>query len=69
MILKKNLERRIDDYFGGDKVYHGDQGYQDLLNDLEDIESQIEEVESGDVSEKVNSQAKNSGKINRYKGI
>lgn len=67
--IKKNLERRIDDYFGGDKVYHGDQGYQDLLSDLEDIESQIEEVESGDVSEKVNSQAKNSGKINRYKAI
>lgn len=69
MILKKNLEGRIDDYFGGDRVYHGDQGYQDLLSDLEDIESQIEEIERENVSERVNSQAKNSGKINRYKGI
>lgn len=42
--IKKSLENRIDDYFDG-QIYHGDQGYQDLLNDLSDIEERIEELE------------------------
>ena len=40
---KRNLERRIDDYFDGGQVYSGDQGYQDLLNQLSDLEDEIEQ--------------------------
>lgn len=33
---------RLDGYFGNEQKYSGDRGYQDLLDELEDIEEQIE---------------------------
>ena len=43
---KRNLEDRIDNFFGGDTVYSGDRGYQDLLERLDEINSEIEELEN-----------------------
>ena len=42
---RRHLEDKIENFFGGGEVYHGDRGYQDLLSDLDDIEEQIEELE------------------------
>ena len=39
------VEGNISNYFGGDEPYYGDQGYQELLQELEDINEQIEELE------------------------
>lgn len=41
--IKRGLERRIDDYFGGGQKYSGDQGYQDLLQDLDEVENAIDD--------------------------
>jgi len=43
---RRNLNDRIDNFFGGGQVYHGDRGYQDLLEDLEDVENEIEKYEN-----------------------
>ena len=44
-ITRQNLEDRIEDYFDGGTIYHGDEGYQTLLWDLEQIEEDIERLE------------------------
>lgn len=45
---KRSLESRIDNYFGNDPNPHtGDRGYQDLLEQLDDVESEINELENG----------------------
>lgn len=43
---KKYLEDKIDDFFGGDTIYSGDRGYQDLLERLDEINSEIDELEN-----------------------
>lgn len=44
--IKRNLENRIENYFGDERGHTGDMGYQDLLNDLSDIEDQIDALEN-----------------------
>jgi len=39
----RRLEGRIDDYFGGEQKHVGDQGYQELMQDLENVEEVLEE--------------------------
>jgi len=41
---KRNLEERIDNFFGDEEKYYGDRGYQSLLERLEDVEEQIKEI-------------------------
>ena len=44
--IRKSLERRIENYFGDNQKFTGDMGYQDLLEDLENVEEQIEQLDS-----------------------
>ncbi len=37
---------RLDGYFGNEQEFSGDRDYQDLLEELEDIEEQIENFEN-----------------------
>lgn len=40
--MRSSVEESIDNFFGeGETVYTGDQGYQDLLEDLEHIQDEI----------------------------
>jgi len=48
---KKYLENRIEEYFGDGQIYTGDQGYQDLLQRLDEIEEEIEELENSSEEE------------------
>jgi|TARA_B110000908_G_scaffold142542_1_gene170795 truncated hemoglobin YjbI len=41
---KRNLEERIDNFFGGEEKNYGDRGYQSLLERLENVEEQIKEI-------------------------
>lgn len=43
--IRRGLEAKLDNYFGDEQKYSGDRGYQDLLEELEDIEEQIEKFE------------------------
>lgn len=43
---KRRIEDKIENYFGeGEPKHTGDRGYQDLLNDLEEVNREIEEEE------------------------
>lgn len=44
--IRRGLEMRLDGYFGNEQEFSGDRGYQDLLEELEDIEKQIENFEN-----------------------
>jgi len=45
-VLKSNLEDRIENFFGDEPSPHyGDRGYQELLEDLSDINERIDELE------------------------
>ena len=44
--IRRGLEMRLDGYFGNEQKFSGDRGYQDLLQELEDIEEQIENYEN-----------------------
>jgi len=48
---KKYLENRIEEYFGDGQIYTGDQGYQDLLQRLDEIEEEIKELENSSEGE------------------
>lgn len=41
---KRNIEERIDNFFGDEEKHYGDRGYQSLLERLEDVEEQIKEI-------------------------
>ena len=42
---KRNLEDRIEHFFDGELIPHyGDRGYQDLCEQLDDVEEQINEL-------------------------
>lgn len=41
---KRNLDERIDNFFGDEEKHYGDRGYQSLLERLEDVEEQIKEI-------------------------
>jgi len=43
--LKSRLEERLEKYFGDDQRFTGDEGYQDLLCRLEDVEEEIDNRE------------------------
>lgn len=43
---KRYLENKIENFFGGEQVYHGDRGYQDLLCDLDEVDEEIESREN-----------------------
>jgi len=43
--IKKRLENKIENFFDGE-IYSGDQGYQELLCYLEEIEEEIERIEN-----------------------
>ena len=43
---KRKLEDKIENYFDGEQVYTGDEGYQNLLGDLSEVEEKIEELET-----------------------
>ncbi|NPV12908.1 MAG: hypothetical protein HPY57_14145 [Ignavibacteria bacterium] len=45
LAYKRKLENKIDDYFSDGHKYTGDQGYQDLLEDLDAVEEAIKEKE------------------------
>jgi len=46
---KKNVEERMDNFFGDDKSPHyGDRGYQDLCERLNEIQEQIDEINKED---------------------
>jgi hypothetical protein len=50
---KSNLEERIANYFEDDEVHYGDQGYQDLLEQLVSIEMEITRDELDEISETI----------------
>ena len=41
---QSNLEERIANFFNGGEVYSGDRGYQDLLEQLDEVEEQINDL-------------------------
>jgi len=44
---KRRLENKIENFFGeGEQKHTGDRGYQDLLNDLDEVNEEIEESEN-----------------------
>jgi len=44
----RNLEDKTDDYFGDHDIKHtGDRGYQDLLQDIDDVQEEIDRLEKG----------------------
>lgn len=43
---KRNLEERIENYFGDWPKFTGDRGYQDLLVELSEVEEQINQMNS-----------------------
>jgi hypothetical protein len=71
--LKRKMENKMDIYVGEDKVsFHtGDEGYQEMLNDLYDVEEEIERKESQEEIERKESQEeierKESQKNNEHK--
>jgi len=42
---RRNLQEKIDNFFGEEEVHYGDQGYQDLLEQLVSVEMEINEEE------------------------
>jgi len=42
--IRNRLENRINNYFKGGQVYTGDEGYQDLLVQVEELNEEIEEL-------------------------
>lgn len=45
---RRAIENRIDSYFGGDTVYTGDRGYQELLEELSEIDTEIEYLQKSE---------------------
>ena len=43
--IRENLNNKIENFFDGSQTYTGDQGYQDLLEYLDGIETEIENLE------------------------
>ena len=42
---KSSLNDRIENFFGGDdNPHYGDRGYQDLLEQLDEVETEINEI-------------------------
>jgi tetrahydromethanopterin S-methyltransferase subunit B len=44
----RTLEDRRDNFFDDGEHYPGDRGYQDILEQIDDVESQIDEYENVD---------------------
>jgi len=44
---KRELEKKIKNYFDGEEIHYGDRGYQDLLEQQMSVEMEIQE-ESND---------------------
>jgi hypothetical protein len=44
---RRNLQKRIDNFFGDDEgnVHYGDRGYQDLLESMVELEMEIKREE------------------------
>lgn len=45
---KRDLEERIANYFGDEEGHTGDRGYQELLNELEEVNDQIGQEYDGE---------------------
>ena len=42
---KRDLESRVENFFGDDdNPHYGDRGYQDLLEQLDEVEGEIDEL-------------------------
>ena len=44
--IRTSLENQIESFFGDEQNYFGDEGYQDLLERLDEVNSEIEELEN-----------------------
>ena len=44
--LKKVLENKLENYFGDEQKHSRDRGYQELLEELENIEEEIENLKN-----------------------
>jgi hypothetical protein len=45
---RRNLADKIANYFKGGKVYEGDKGYQDLLQELDEVNMEIDSINNND---------------------
>ena len=44
--IRRSLENQIEGFFGDEQKYFGDEGYQDLLERLDEVQDEIEELEN-----------------------